>query len=430
MKWSVMQFLLILFLGGMIAFNIWCGIQIHTLSGHRAAIKKDYSQVNSISYGLLSVNAWKDNIQKILINRIQDFSFSPEQERSLKIQISKALNAIITKGDSMLNQNQKTFSGKIKKIAVKALVNTDDIRKKVPQFSQAVIDEIKKPENRDKLKTLATEKIDELAIQTRDSLVDTAAFRMILANYNAKTVDEFNDKTATIIKDLQAEIYRFCYLVIGSMVLLLIAWWFFRKAESLRKPLFILSVVLAIVVLVIGLTTPMIEIDARIKKLEFLLLGQQVQFHDQVIFFQSKSILDVVKILLSTKKTDSMLVGALILVFSVIFPFSKLISTEIYLLGNEKIRKNKILNFLAFKSGKWSMADVTVVAIFMAYVGFKGILDNQLQYMNFKTETLTSIATNETSLQPGFIVFTSFVLYGLCLSEILKRISHSSGKIR
>ena len=111
--------------------------------------------------------------------------------------------------------------------------------------------------------------------------------------------------------------------------------------------------------------------------------------------------------------------------FSIVMPITKLLATEIYFVGNQRIKSSRVVNWFAFKSGKWSMADVTVVAIFMAYIGFKGILDNQLQNLNIKTETLTSIATNLTSLQPGFIVFLGFVLYGLALSEILKRIPKS-----
>lgn len=66
------------------------------------------------------------------------------------------------------------------------------------------------------------------------------------------------------------------------------------------------------------------------------------------------------------------------------------------------------------------MADVTVVAIFMAYIGFNGILESQMGYLNIKSEEFTSIATNRTSLQPGYIIFVTFVLFGLALSQILK----------
>src|SRR6185295_4479370 len=168
---------------------------------------------------------------------------------------------------------------------------------------------------------------------------------------------------------------------------------------------------------------PMIEIDARIKEMTFLLMGENISFHDQVIFYQSKSIVDVVRVLVDTGKFDSVLVGFLILIFSIVFPIGKLLSTEFYLLGSEKLRKNKFIQFFAFKSGKWSMADVNVVAIFMAYIGFKGILDSQLSGLNMKTDSVASISTNETSLQPGFILFLAFVLFGLVLSVILQRIT-------
>jgi hypothetical protein len=69
------------------------------------------------------------------------------------------------------------------------------------------------------------------------------------------------------------------------------------------------------------------------------------------------------------------------------------------------------------------MADVHVIAIFMAYIGFKVILDDQLSHLNIHSESLTSISTNYTALQAGYIVFLGFVLYGFILSLILERIT-------
>jgi hypothetical protein len=200
-------------------------------------------------------------------------------------------------------------------------------------------------------------------------------------------------------------------------------WWALKNQVALHTPLFIISILLALIVLFVGLTSPMIEIDARIKEMSFLLIGERISFSDQVIFFQSKSIVDVVRVLLETGQFDSAFVGVLILIFSIVFPIGKLLATKLYLLGSEKWRNSKVIQFFAFKSGKWSMADVNVVAIFMAYIGFKGILDSQLSNLNMKTESLASISTNETSLQPGFILFVAFVLFGLILSVILQRIT-------
>ena len=40
-----------------------------------------------------------------------------------------------------------------------------------------------------------------------------------------------------------------------------------------------------------------------------------------------------------------------------------------------------------------------------------------------KTKSLATIATNETSLQPGFILFIAYVIFGLILGVILKKIT-------
>jgi len=186
-----------------------------------------------------------------------------------------------------------------------------------------------------------------------------------------------------------------------------------------------MSILLALVLLLVGLTTTMIEVDARIKTLNFHLLGKNISFNNQVLFFQSKSILEVVNILLKTGHYDSIIVGILILCFSILFPIAKLLSTGIYLLSKKKWAKNKYIKYFAFKSGKWSMTDVMVVAILMTFIGFNGILESQLASLNIHNETVTSITTNNTALQPGYIVFTGFVIYELILSQILKSITHT-----
>lgn len=415
--------LLIFFAGILLAITVWCGIQVQKLSDERAAIKNDYAVLNNITNGLLSVNAWRDHIVKVVMNRIDDFEFTPEQDKALKYEVSQILHAVINKADSLVDQKQKTLGGKIKKFAVKTLVNEDKVRKRVPEFAETIVNEFKKPKNKEKIKFIARSKLEEFGSITYDSANDVNRSEAILATYNAPDVATFNNNASLRLDSLQARTYFFTYVVLGIMIIFLLLWLVLRNQKTLHTPLFIISVLLTFVVLFIGLTSPMIEIDARIKEMSFLLIGERISFHDQVIFFQSKSIVDVVRILIETGKYDSAFVGVLILIFSIVFPIGKLLATKLYLLGNERWRTNRVIQFFAFKSGKWSMADVNVVAIFMAYIGFKGILDSQLSSLNLKTDSLASISTNETTLQPGFILFVAFVLFGLILSVILQRIT-------
>ena len=121
-----------------------------------------------------------------------------------------------------------------------------------------------------------------------------------------------------------------------------------------------------------------------------------------------------------------MIVGVLILVFSILFPITKLLSTGVYMLDKRKWAKNKVIHYFAFESGKWSMADVLVIAILMTFIGFNGIVNSTLSDLNINNGTITSLkhTTNNTAIQPGYIIFIGFVFYSFALSNILKNITH------
>ncbi len=417
------QALLVLFLTPVLVYAVWNGYQIRNYSHERAEMRKDYSEVNNVQYGLLSVDRWKENVFGIINKQIDEFEFTPKMEDSLKRELNTVLGAVLTKAEKMVTKKQTTFKGRVTKFAVKNFVDVDAYKRKVPEFSQTIIDEIKKPSSKERLKFIVQDKLKEFAEATHDSINNAERLQRIMAKYGSTDVHEFNKKLGKRARLLNEQTYANTFLIIGCLTLYLLLWIVFRNRRNMYTPLFVMCVLLALVTLITGLLAPMIEIDARIKELSFDLIGSHIMFNDQVIFFQSKSILDVVHILVTAGKADSIFVGILILIFSVIFPITKLISTKIYLLGNEKWKKNKFIYFFAFKSGKWSMADVMVVAIFMAYIGFKGILDNQIHNFNNKGKSLGAIGTSETSLQPGFILFIAYVIFGLILGVILKKIT-------
>src|SRR5688572_10406362 len=184
--------LLILIGGILLAVAIWSGLQVHNLSHERAEIKKDYSVLNNITYGLLSVNAWRDHLVTVVTNRIDDFEFTPAQEDTLKQEIAQVLHAVINKAENMVDQKQKTVGGKLKKFAFKTFVNEDKIHDRVPEFAETIVKEIKKPKNKSRMKFLAKSKLEEVDSITYDSANDMKRVENILAKYNASDVNTFN----------------------------------------------------------------------------------------------------------------------------------------------------------------------------------------------------------------------------------------------
>ena len=67
------------------------------------------------------------------------------------------------------------------------------------------------------------------------------------------------------------------------------------------------------------------------------------------------------------------------------------------------------------------MTDVMIVAIFMAYIGFNGIISSQFGKMHSAQDEVVLLTTNGTSLQPGFYLFLGYTVLALFLSEFLTR---------
>ena len=400
--------------------------RLHILSGQQEQIKKDYTDINNITLGLMSVDNWRDQVADIISHQVKHFKLTPKQKKELQVEVEQIINALIDKAEALVNKTPKSLGGKIKKLAVKTFVNTNKIRAQVPEFASAIIAKIDNPNQKAQLSNLAMSKFKEAqqsgSLDSAHRANETLTQKMF-RKYQVSSADELGRKLNTLLASYRTATYRYCFGMLICILAVLACWWFLRNRVELHATLFIMSLLFAFILLAVGLTASMIEVDARIQSLDFVLLGEHIHFENQVLFYESKSIMGVVEVLFRQPAADSIAVGLLILCFSILFPVTKLTSTGIHLLSKRKLAENRIIKFFAFQSGKWSMADVIVIAILMTYIGLNGLLDTQLADLNIRSSDLTIITTNNTTLQPGYIIFISFVLYGLILSTILKAIT-------
>ena len=153
-------------------------------------------------------------------------------------------------------------------------------------------------------------------------------------------------------------------------------------------------------------------------------MGHPLHFENQVLYFQSKSILDIFWIMITHHDLQMKFVGVLVITFSIIFPLFKIVSSLGYYYNYHQARENPVIRFFVLKSGKWSMADVMVVAIFMTYIGFNGIISSQFAQLSSAAPELEILTTNGTALQPGYYLFLTYTLLALFLSGFLTRKPH------
>lgn len=424
-KFGLPNVILILGLSILLCGEAYFGYRLHTDSMEQEQMKQDYSMSNNITFGLFSVDQWRDRITGIVNHQVHDFKISPAQKKALQAEVEQQLHGLIKKTVADINKPQKTLGGRLKKFAFNNLVNADDIQAQVPSFAKTIIDKVNSPASHKRLKSIATSKIDQLADQTYDSTFEanSAVTRYLYMKYHVANAAGFNKQINSRLATIRTVTYNYAYAMLGCVVVALGLWWLMRKQVQLQKTLFVMSLLFAFILLAVGITSSIIEVDARIQTLNFMLLGEKVAFENQVLFFQSKSILQIIEALVKQPKPDAIVVGVLMLLFIIILPVSRLIAKGIHLLGGKQLAENKVVKYLTFELGKWDMADVMVVGMLMTYIGLNGILKSQLSNLNIHNSFLTTTTVNDTSLQPGYFIFVVYVVFEMILSYILKRMT-------
>jgi uncharacterized paraquat-inducible protein A len=119
-------------------------------------------------------------------------------------------------------------------------------------------------------------------------------------------------------------------------------------------------------------------------------------------YYQSKSVLELIALLF---RQNNFVVGLSILIFSVLIPVVKN-GLGLASLYRERLPRPGILHWFLLRSGKWSMADVFVVAIFLGFLAF-----NNLQ---------TGIQT-ESRVLPGLYFFLAYALLAIWASVRLEK---------
>jgi hypothetical protein len=381
--------------------------------------KNDYAELNSVKYGLLSVDEWKSQVTEILAAEINNLYLSKANERVLKKHIEVLLNKLIDDVDEKIRkENAATPGGQITQSFINIFVNLDNIKKGIPEYADAVIHEMTKPKTKRQIKSVLHKQLEKYSDQTFDTQ-GTPQLSLILFRTDSKDIEAAKIKLNEQISVKHNLIRNEAVLLIMLSVILFAVSGFSKLPLTPSRYIFlILSLV---TLLMAGVTTPTIDMEATISQMNFMLLGHPIHFENQVLYFQSKSILDVFWIMITHSDIQMKLVGILLITFSIIFPLLKIISSLGYYFNYRKLRENPVIKFFVLKSGKWSMADVMVVAIFMAYIGFNGIITSQLGHLSKAAQEVVILTTNATALQPGYYLFLTYTLLALILSGYLTR---------
>jgi hypothetical protein len=381
--------------------------------------KTDYAELNDIKYGLLNVDEWKEQLSVILAEEINKLSLSSANVKDLRKHIEVLLNTLIDAVDKQIKkENSGSVKGWFKQSFMNIFVSLEDIKKGIPEYADAIIKEMTDSETEAQIKAALNKQLNQYIEQTHNAQ-DQSEISRILLRTDSKEIQGARIKLSKAILVKGNLISRETILLIVLSVIL------FTLSGFSKQPLvplmYIILVMSLFMLLLAGVTTPMIDIEAKISQMSFVLMGHSINFENQVLYFQSKSVLDIFWVIIVQKGIQMKSVGILIITFSIFFPMLKILSSVGYYYNYHNARDNPVIKFFILKSGKWSMADVMVVAIFMAYVGFNGIIASELGELSSAVREGAILTTNGTSLQSGYYLFLTYTLLALFLSGYLTR---------
>jgi hypothetical protein len=393
-------------------------VQLISQAKQNQRLKTDLAEINHIRYGLLNVEEWTDQVTTILSIKIAEYQLTPENRQKLLHNLENIMYTMIDEVEAMVMKRLSEKLPVMKRFAVGMVFNVDQLRDSVPSYANQLLLELNKPENKAILQEFLSDRLQDFQATTFN-LDQMERLDLLLSHYHCSNKEECREMLEAAIEVKQGEItFRVVAILILVTTLFLINIVTKHRLTGIQSVLLLLA---SLCLLLGGITTPMIDLEARIDLLLFQLMGEQVKFTDNIIFFQSKSITDVVRILMEEGTLPMIFVGCLVFLFSIIFPSLKLISSLLYAYDVGRLREHRLIRFFVIKSGKWSMADVMVVAIFMAYIGFNGIIGSQLDDLTLSAKPVEIFTTNGTRLLGGFYLFLLFCISSLALSEILIR---------
>jgi len=412
-----------------LGFSCWNGVQLYQQSKLENEYKYDFSEINKIKYGLFNLDIWKEKVFGILEKNVDQFEIKPSDLKGIKKQIEIYLNQLYvdyfesgklidvlmeSQDDGKGNKLGKMFVGLFKKNIEKEIKKID-FKSQIPIISQSLMGELenKIPEIKAAISASVSEMLtEELGQRMADQRIP------YFEKYGQTNIKETNAVISKRISDIEVVKKKTLVQTLASLsvaVLLLLV----GKSRLPFKTSILWLGITCVIFLSLGLALPMIDLDARLSSVDISLLGEQIHFDEQVMYYQSKSIFDVTKTLLEGNGIDLKIVGFLILLFSIVLPFLKMVLSAAYLYL-KSFRNKKWVETVIFYLGKWSMADVFVVAIFMSYIGFYGLINSQLgDFGNNNSSAIDTI--NYSKLSPGIIFFTAYCVLSIIMSTLIHK---------
>jgi hypothetical protein len=384
----------------------------------RRVLRTDLAEITHARYGILSADQWRTIIGPMLDAQVDKLDLKG-QSKSLRPMVQRSLYALLDNIKTQMTSSNAKGSGMPgggNPIIVNMIVAA--LRPHVPEYTDVVMRELAKPETQRSFKDSIRAVLNE-AVKETFSTTDMTAYNAILKQYGCATRAVCEATLSRQIEDADSKLTRYYLTVLASATLGFVV--LLAGKPTLSRGAVVVLMLFSIAMLAGGVLSPMLEVEVRVTKLDATLLGTPSEFRDQSLYYRSKTVLEVFQTLIQMGRPEMTLVGALVILFSVVFPVLKMLALGGCLFRPALLRTSRLMKLLAFGLSKWSMADVMVLAIFMSFVAFNGVIGSAWQGLrDVPNVQQVLIPTNASKVLPGYYLFVGFCVSSILLSHKLE----------
>jgi hypothetical protein len=396
----------------------------------RRDLRTDLAELEHVRYGILNADQWRGIIGPILNEQVDRLDLK-SQTKNLRPMVESALN-------DLLNNIQKQMSAPKPANAPKAgntagqkgpaafsappmLVNmiVNSLRPHIPEYTNVVLAELAKPQNQKAFQDSVRDVIAN-AVKNTFGSVDMTTYSRILRGYGCADGVTCEGALRDRIQKADVELNRDYLIVLASATIAFLL--LTVGSQRLSRVAVVVLMLFCITMLVGGVLSPMLEVEVRITRLDATLLGTPITFQEQSMYYRSKTVMEVSRSLIEMHRPAMSLVAVLVILFSVVFPTLKMLALSASLFRPSLLRNSRIVRVLAFELSKWSMADVMVLAIFMSFIAFNGVIESGMGGIRGEPSVQQLVLpTDSSKILPGYYLFIGFCVSSIYLSRKLER---------
>jgi hypothetical protein len=389
----------------------------------RRLIRTDLAEITHARYGILSADQWRAFIGPMLNAQVDKLDLKG-QSKSLRPMVERSLYTLLDNIKTQMTSPNAKASGKPgggNAMLVNMIVAS--LRPHVPEYTNVVMAQLAKPDTQTSFKDSIRGVLAD-AVKNTFGNTDMTTYNAILKRYGCGQIGTggavCEERLGRQIEEADTKLTRYYLIVLASATLGFIL--LMAGRPTLSRGAVVVLMLFCIAMLAGGVLSPMLEVEVRITKLDATLLGTPIEFRDQSLYYRSKTVLEVFQTLIQMGRPEMTLVGVLVILFSVVFPALKMLALGACVFRPALLRTNRLVKLLAFELSKWSMADVMVLAIFMSFVAFNGVIGSALSGLHeMPNVQQVLIPTNASRILPGYYLFIGFCVSSIFLSKKLER---------